>query len=294
MLDTKDGNTNKPACFWLRKSMLTHAPTPLSGIGGVALRAVEEISLSAIEGKDTGAGGMAIHLLDFMDGMTDSMDEGRQTDYMNNPNTMCNSTPRFTHYPHLTRWNYIPVFDPPLNYTQDGRDPVLPDGSPDLNAILQPGKVSSDAGQYQPNTLLDPQERWDAGNAAFNRHDTSSEQPDADAITSSGERRRRRSARLRRRNPFESHVVVSDHERHSARELCQHPRSRGPDFFSKRENLHCDMERRTLTPGCTTDDDTNCFDANQNIVRSEHGLSERGEDGATLAVKAYSKRSDWT
>ncbi|KAL9031602.1 MAG: hypothetical protein Q9180_006792 [Flavoplaca navasiana] len=43
-------------------------------------------------------------------------------------------------------------------------------------------------------------------------------------------------------------VVISTSPRHSAKELCESPTSRGDDFVSSTENLFCDMELKKLWP----------------------------------------------
>ncbi|KAL8865488.1 MAG: hypothetical protein Q9174_006859 [Haloplaca sp. 1 TL-2023] len=43
---------------------------------------------------------------------------------------------------------------------------------------------------------------------------------------------------------------MSTHEGHSAKELCEHDTSAGPDFVSMKEGLFCDMSEKKLWPLC--------------------------------------------
>ncbi|KAL8820421.1 MAG: hypothetical protein Q9191_007519 [Dirinaria sp. TL-2023a] len=60
-------------------------------------------------------------------------------------------------------------------------------------------------------------------------------------------------------NGTQNQLVISDIESHSAKELCAHPNSRGPDFVSQAENLFCDMTTRAIHSLCTSSQTTDCF-----------------------------------
>ena len=63
---------------------------------------------------------------------------------------------------------------------------------------------------------------------------------------------RRKSPRLARRSGSAvfGHLVASEHDHHSALELCASKSSHGPDFFSHSEGIFCDMDTKTAWPLC--------------------------------------------
>ena len=62
------------------------------------------------------AQGFALHMPDF------SGADGRAAQYSDNPDTLCKSRERMTFYPELGPDPIPPVFNPPLQYTEDGAD----------------------------------------------------------------------------------------------------------------------------------------------------------------------------
>ncbi|KAL8797104.1 MAG: hypothetical protein Q9195_000571 [Heterodermia aff. obscurata] len=54
-------------------------------------------------------------------------------------------------------------------------------------------------------------------------------------------------------------LVVSDIQAHSAKDLCDHSRSRGPDFVSRVENIYCDMTAKRSYPLCKDKQTKDCF-----------------------------------
>lgn len=84
-------------------------------------------------------------------------------------------------------------------------------------------------------------------------------------------------------NGTQTQLVVSDIESHSAKELCTHPRSRGPDFVSKMENLFCDMTSRKTYPLCTDTQAKDCF----SIDTAGKKMMKRGEDGTSAADQVH-------
>ena len=70
-------------------------------------------------------------------------------------------------------------------------------------------------------------------------------------------------------------LIVSEIADHSAQDLCDHPRSRGPDFVSKAENLFCDMSARKTYPLCGGRIERDCFAFDHEGKR----IRKRGGDG---------------
>ncbi len=67
---------------------------------------------------------------------------------------------------------------------------------------------------------------------------------------------------------FDDRLVVSNMTTHSARILCEHENSFGPDFVSIREQLYCDMSQKSLYNLCSTGKKSCCFDLEQNTLKS--------------------------
>ncbi|KAI9712975.1 MAG: hypothetical protein M1812_006722 [Candelaria pacifica] len=57
----------------------------------------------------------------------------------------------------------------------------------------------------------------------------------------------------------ETILIASRSTQHSARDLCESETSRGPDFISHHEGLHCDMTNRELKPLCDGSNVEDCF-----------------------------------
>lgn len=57
----------------------------------------------------------------------------------------------------------------------------------------------------------------------------------------------------------ETLLIASRSTQHSARELCESDTSRGPDFISHHEGLHCNMTTREFKPLCDGSNVEDCF-----------------------------------
>jgi len=92
---------------------------------------------------------------------------------------------------------------------------------------------------------------------------------------------------LRRRgtsNPQLRHLVVSGHEGHSAKDLCDSGSSYGPDFVSTVENTYCDMSAKKAWPLCDRNGvKDNCFDLQKQTMRK--GGKMRRDQGNPEAKK---------
>lgn len=97
----------------------------------------------------------------------------------------------------------------------------------------------------------------------------------AESGSAAASRQRRRDTRL----------VSSDIPSHNATYLCSHPGSRGPDFVSLHEGMHCDMETREVAPLCGDGIKRNCFDLDEEKMVGK--VEARGLE------KRYSKVVKW-
>ena len=225
---------------------------------------------------DVFAQGFSFHVPDF------GSNQARAMGYQEDPATMCESKPRF----HLwgsdltSEKQCIPVFDPPLAYQSDGSDPA------DTSLILVNGKVTCSPG---PGVPMHPQI-----NAPMNASQMLQTE-------SNGAKRR---SNIRRGNQAcgGSSVVISDHNAHSAQEVCDSPTSMGPDFVSTNEGLFCDMCTHTIYDVCTLTTTSGCFDLSSQVLKPGANLYRR--DLSTLRnadhqpgfvpAKSYDKVIHWT
>ena len=75
-------------------------------------------------------------------------------------------------------------------------------------------------------------------------------------------------------------MVVSEIETHSAKELCDHPRSRGPDFVSSVENIYCDMTAKRSYPLCRDEQTKTCFSLDKKGKRMSRRDDTTGQTDA--------------
>lgn len=87
---------------------------------------------------------------------------------------------------------------------------------------------------------------------------------------------KRRSAR---RLGFHERLVRSAYDEHSAVALCEDIATRGPDFFSEKEQKLCHMETHQLYDACNDDIgvNTKCFDTVEHKIRFEGQLETRDD-----------------
>ena len=229
--------------------------------------------------------GFGLHINDFA-----ATDE-RAAQYQDNPDLMCKAAPRFRMYKDMTRDDYIPFFNPPLEYVEKNLtdvDPaavmnkdnwVLPQEGPNIK------KSVVDADPAAKHKMLHRRQNSPnyGAKAASNGTSVSNTQALGDPAVSN------------------AIVVISTSPNHSAKELCQSPTSWGHDFVSDPENLFCDMSTKKLWPVC---DDTGkagvtggCFDKVKSGMRPFKG-GLRGRDvrtgaGDVVPVKVYGKTLHW-
>lgn len=84
---------------------------------------------------------------------------------------------------------------------------------------------------------------------------------------------------LKTKSGMETQLVVSDFDHHSAIELCEHPRSYGPDFVSLAEGVFCDMSERKHYPLCSKEVTKDCFSVDKATkkVHKRDGASRQGD-----------------
>jgi hypothetical protein len=92
-------------------------------------------------------------------------------------------------------------------------------------------------------------------------------------------------------------LIRSDIWSHNATDLCTSDHSRGPDFVSLAEGMHCDMDTRKLTPLCHESGSyqnaqdkhsiEDCFSIDENKLIGRSGIQKRA------AKKQYSELLEW-
>lgn len=79
-------------------------------------------------------------------------------------------------------------------------------------------------------------------------------------------------------------VIKSSLAEQTAEDLCNHERSWGPDFIDS-QGKFCDMETKTLSPLCSTDNVEGCV-----VISDKAGLKRAT---AGQVVKSYDVVSNW-
>lgn len=98
-------------------------------------------------------------------------------------------------------------------------------------------------------------------------------------------------SKIQKRVPFHQRLVRSDNPYHSAIEVCEDQATRGPHFYSTREEMFCETDTHTLFPKCSNvhDDGIDCFDPEANTIMWAHGDRTKKRDTRL----AYRKIHDW-
>jgi hypothetical protein len=179
--------------------------------------------------------------------------------YNARPETLCNSTPRFSFWGNLLPDGVIPFFNPPLEYLPN-------EGGGGEGADKDPERVIDKPNQFNKGVYLNQGE---------------------------SRKTRRRDVRARsvqrRSNPDKSRLIITDWPGHSAREICESETSFGWDTVSTVEGLFCDMESKQLYPLCDATISTNCFDLDAEELKT---IVKR--DGVLVPVSSgYNKTSHW-
>lgn len=194
--------------------------------------------------------------------------------YNKNWHYLCKSTPRFSFWGDLLPNSRIPIFSPKLEYERDS----------------QTGGPGADK---HPERALDGSRVYDKSVQMY--LGPNAKRSVSDRRVSTGPTRR---PNLRRRgfNHNPGHIIISEIDHHSARELCEHPTSYGYDFVSTVERGYCDMESKTWYPLCGGDEMIRhrCFDLNARVLIGTDGLHARdAASAAGVPVKAYVSSKHW-
>lgn len=97
----------------------------------------------------------------------------------------------------------------------------------------------------------------------------------------------------KRKAMFEWYDTTLIKDEASARDLCESETSWGPDWYSHREDLYCEMLTKTLLHSCKTEDDNDCFDVNTHRIRhKECGQGKLCGRAALLPQKDYKSVED--
>jgi hypothetical protein len=100
--------------------------------------------------------------------------------------------------------------------------------------------------------------------------------------------------RVPRSNRNPQHLITTSYPSHIARELCEHPVSRGWDVVSTIDRLYCDMENKQLYSFCEdAEARTSCFNTASKRINFQ-AVRVEGRDVATpFAQKNYTTSAHW-
>ncbi|KAI9696253.1 MAG: hypothetical protein M1836_005806 [Candelina mexicana] len=202
------------------------------------------------------ARGMSMHMPDFGTGQA----VGEQ--YKNNPDLLCKSAKRMTMY-HDTE----PDGGLRLRFPKDWTSTAY----------------NLDGTDKFPDKVID-------NKATFNDPNTSAPSPKVGKFRRDGN-----STTTAISNNQEGHLVISESENHSAKELCEHPNSLGPDFVSTEEGIFCDMTAKEYWFLCSATLKTGCFDVDKKeMVGGKPGIVTRDlETGRVIPEKKYESHNHW-
>lgn len=222
--------------------------------------------------------GFGLHITDF------AATKERAADYDQHRDRMCNAAPRFRMYEQMNDKDFIPFFSPPLEYISEG----LTDQDP--SAVLDKGRwaLPEEGPNIKKSTVdADPLQRM-----MIRRDQTQAPRQGQSQTNDTLLPAQSVITRL-----FESKLIISHSNSHSAKELCESSSSKGPDFVSIKEQSYCDMTHRKIWPLCDARKKTsNCFDQTSHRFQP---LAVRGRDvGAPSASpsppqKSYTKVETW-
>ncbi|KAL4798010.1 hypothetical protein BDV19DRAFT_386668 [Aspergillus venezuelensis] len=204
--------------------------------------------------------------------------------------------------PHIALWdedgNRFGQYDGDENGHLDGEStktfkPIVPDSL--INFFKPAPKYRADGGLKRPNQGIDRKTRAYPDGTNMHIHDTKrSHVRDWNTLsrntTTIGNIRG-----LKNNNP--DRLIISSREGHSARELCDHPNSLGPDFVDRFEGLFCDMDTGRVWPLCDDATTSGCFDMDTREFRAGGGGGDKGAKGAastgSTPVKSYKSYKEW-
>jgi len=101
-----------------------------------------------------------------------------------------------------------------------------------------------------------------------------------------------RSKKRGNNNNDPSMLIITEHDNHSAKDICDSHTAVGPDLVSMNEKLYCDMSMGQVWPLCDSSLKSGCFDL---VSKTLKGVKQRrDEEGNVLADKAYSNTQIWS
>ena len=220
------------------------------------------------------AKGLSMHIRDF------SGDPDLVKQYTEDQARLCQNSARMTFQPEpIVPDSMIPFFHPPLKYDRAGEG-------------QSHGSDASSGGPLQkPNQGIDRKARAYPDGTDMNIHDT--RRRHTRDMTS---RETKNSGNVKGiKNNRSENLVISNIPGHSAKELCEHPMSLGPDFVSTVEKIFCDMETAKWWPLCDDTHDHNCFDLEHKILKSDvpGAKGTRNEISARSLPKQYETSKEW-
>ena len=214
--------------------------------------------------------GISFRILDFQSGNTN-----RAQQYVDHPETMCQSTPRFKAYQNLTEMNCVPYYDQPMAETSNFTDA-------DFAALKTDGKVACAPG---PNDPVTTQQKNQLEQITFGRAGANAPAYGAKARSEPVDINKRTG-----NSTCNNHqIVVSDYDLHSATELCNSATSIGPDFVSTKEDFFCDMCAHELWPLCSPTINQACFDMTSMTIKAGTGSLGSRE----VPTKKYKRTIQW-
>lgn len=186
--------------------------------------------------------------------------------YQAQPETLCQSTPRFSFWGNLLPDGIIPFFKPPLQYKEDSTN----SGE---GADVDLSRVVDRKDQYDKSVYLHQGEKKFRLKARTNF-------------------RRNSTANGSNHNP--DHLIITDQKDDDVRAVCEHPNSYGWDIVSTVQNLYCDMVHKQLYQVCDGKGVKDyCFDLKAKTIIPKQGISGRDEFAAHVPNKAYTSQSHW-
>jgi hypothetical protein len=207
------------------------------------------------------AKGLSLHIRDF------SGDSGLLAQYTEDDGRLCKNTARMTFWPEIVPDDIPPFFSPPLQYQMEtnGGDPTKPSTA---GAVIKANQgIDRKTRAYPDGANL-------GGHKFRSRH--------ARDVPS------RQSLKIRGiKNYQHDRLTVSHLPGHSAKEVCEHEMSLGPDFVSMEEGLFCDMETATLWPLCDATQTIDCFNLETQLVQAS------GKKRNALIPKKYNFTDEW-
>jgi hypothetical protein len=212
------------------------------------------------------ANGLSIHIRDFA-GDRDIMEQ-----YDKNQTRLCQNSARMTFHHDLIPDGIPNFFKPPLEYTTR-TDPN-----------------TSGGGLKNPDQGIDRKRR-----AYEDQAPPLPSKPKSRRSVPQAEDKGITGGIIGVKNNRPSHLVVSEMD-HSAKELCEHHASLGPDFVAIKEGIYCDMEAAKWWPLCKDEMGQRCFDLEKKGLRGNIGVAKTlllGHSINPVPVKSYDSVDVW-